>query len=418
MTNQQTLVPDFSNYGYNIIRQLGSNLEKSDLTWLAITNSSKVSVVIKQFCFATQNSTWAGYQAYQQEIDLLKKLDHPGIPKYLSSFETENGFCFVREYIEGVSLAEQKIIDEKKIKIIAAKTLEILQYLQQQQPPILHLNLTPDNILLDGNFNVYLIDFSFAQKTNHELQTNYFKIENAEFIAPEQVKTPCPASDIYSLGKSLISVIEDNNSQKSEKKLTLSQLDIGFQEWLITMTETELSNRYTDAENALKALKSHSWDEIDTVINLPENMAISQSKFSLSIVTMAILGFAIAVGFQTTQQVTETSLINITIAVMGAIIIYLTQSASATLVTNDKAEKKQAIAVAISVPILLTIITGIIFGRGEAVAMSLATLIAQTANLGSVLRQKLPFSQPENILKGIALLIAIAIGLILEIVIS
>lgn len=418
MTNQQTLVPDFSNYGYKIIRQLGSNLEKSDLTWLAITNSSKVSVVIKQFCFATQNSTWSGYQAYQQEIDLLKKLDHPGIPKYLSSFETENGFCFVREYIEGVSLAEQKIIDEKKLKIIAAKTLEILQYLQQQQPPILHLNLTPDNILLDTDYNIYLIDFSFAQKNNYELQTNYFKIENAEFIAPEQFKTPCPASDIYSLGKSLINVIENDNSQKLDNKLTLFQLDIGFQEWLMTMIETDLSKRYVDAENALKALKSHSWDEIDMVKKLPENITISQSKLSLSIVTMAILGFAIALGFQTTQQVTETSLINITIAVMSAIIIYLTQSASATLITNDNAEKKQAIAVAISVPILLTIITGIIFGRGEAVVMSLATLIAQTATLGSVLRQKLPFSQPENILKGIALLIAIAVGLILELIVT
>jgi serine/threonine protein kinase len=426
MMNQPNNYPDLSKHGYQILQQLGNNQDQSCITWQGIAIDRQTPVAIEQFRFATQDSSWIGYQAYQQEIELLKKLKHPGIPKYLASFETENGFCFVREYVTATSLVAQTEVTEKKLKIIAVKTLEILIYLQQQEPPILHLNITPENILLDDNLNVYLIDFSRAQKANTKLISNYFKIENAEFMAPEQFKTPCQASDLYSLGQTLINVI---NKQQSltlirqddfdylENKSFFFTLDSGFQEWLNTMVEPDLTKRYVDAENALKSLKTNSWDEFDLVIKSPNNATLTQPKFYLGIATMTILGFAIAFGFHLMQQVTENSLINLTIILMGTVIIYLTQSASATLITNDNTEQKQVIFVAISVPIVLAIITEIIFGKGEAVAISLSAIIAQTATLGFVLWHKLPLNQLEKILKGIALLIAIAFGVFCQIVI-
>jgi Protein kinase domain len=414
--NKPDNYPDLSKHGYQILQQLSNKRDQSFITWQGITIDSQISVAIAQFRFATEDSSWIRYQAYQQEIELLKKLQHPGIPKYLDSFETENGFCFVREYITATSLAAQTEITEKTLKIIAVKTLEILIYLQQQEPPILHLNITPENILL--------LDFSLAQKANAQLTSNSFKIENAEFIAPEQFKTPCQASDLYGLGQTLINVI---NKQQSltltkqddfdylEDRSFFSTLDSGFQEWLNTMVEPELTKRCADAENALKALKTNSWDEFDSVIKSPDNVMLTQPKFYLGIAAMTILGFAIAFGFNLMQQVTENSLINLTIVLMGTVIIYLTQSASATLITNDNAEQKQVIFVAIAVPIILAIITGIIFGKGEAVTISLSAILAQTATLGFILWQKLPLDRLENILKRIALSIAIACSLIIGI---
>jgi serine/threonine protein kinase len=421
MMNQPDHYPDLSKHGYQILHQLSKNQDQSCITWQGIVINSKIPVAIEQFRFATQDSSWGEYQAYQQEIELLKKFKNPGIPKYLDSFETEKSFCFVREYVVATSLAAQTEVTEKKLKIIAVKTLEILFYLQQQEPPILHLNITPENILLDSNLNVYLIDFSLAQKANTQLIPNSFKIKNAEFIAPEQFKAPCQASDLYGLGQTLINVINKQQSLALTKQddfdylencSFFSTLDGGFQNWLNTMIEPDLTKRYVDAENALKALKINSWDEFDSVIKSFDKIALTQQKFYLGIGAIAILSFAIAFAFNLMQQVTESSLVNITIILMGTVIIYLTQSASAILITNDSAEQKQVIFVAISVPIILAIITGTIFGKGEAVAISLSAIIAQTATLGLVLWQKLPLDRLENILKRIAVLIAIACGLI------
>lgn len=414
--NKINNISNFTNYGYQIVKKLGHNQEHSIITWLGTATDNNTPVVIKQFRFATKDSSWSGYQAYQREIELLKKLNYPGIPKYIADFETDNSFCFVREYIEGTTLAEQTSLTETSIKIIAVKVLNILSYFQQQQPPILHLNITPNNILIDRESNVYLIDFSLAQRANSLVDCSLIKTSNAQFIAPEQIKTPCKASDLYGLGCTLNSIITklrslllSNNSVNNSASLL--ELDSGFQEWLDTMTQLELTERYPDAETALKALQASSWEDIAPLIKTTDEIALSNRAFATGIITMIILGIAIAVGFDVSQT-TEKSLTNITIAAMGMVIIYLTQSASATLITNDNAEKKQGLIIAIALPILLTIVTGIIFGSGEAVAMSLAAIIAQTATLGYVLLQKLPLSQQGNILKMISLVIAIAFGLV------
>lgn len=408
-------LPDFTSYGYQIVRELGK--EGSIVTWYSIAIDNNIPVVIKQFRFATQDSNWSGYQAYQKEIELLKTLSHAGIPKYIADFETDNSFCLVREYIEGKSLASQTSLTETSIKIIAVKVLNILNYLQQQKPPIFYLNITPNNVLIDRQLNPYLIYFSLAQKANSEVDYSLIKTSNAQFIAPEQVKTPCKASDLYGLGSTLNSVITkqrtlalvpNNNVTNSA---SLIELDDGFQEWLDTMTQLELTQRYPDAETALEALQTSSWEEIASLID-SDKTTLSNRAFATGIATTIVLGSAISIGFDVSQQVTEKSLTNITIAVMGMVIIYLTQSASVTLITNDNAEKKQGLLVAIAVPILLTIVTGIIFGSGEAVAMSLAAIIAQTATLAYVLLQKLPMNQQGNILKAISLGSAIAIGLV------
>ena len=406
-------LPDFTNYGYRIVRELGS--KGSIVTWYGVAANNNIPVVIKQFRFATKNSNWAEYQAYQREIELLKTLNYPGIPKYIADFETDNSFCLVREYIEGKSLAEQTNITETSIKIIAVKVLDILNYIQQQQPPIFYLNITPNNILIDRQLNLYLINFNKAQRANSEVDCSLINTSNAQFIAPEQIKTPCKASDIYGLGCTLNNVITkqrslvvaNNNVNNSE---SLLDLDDGFQEWLDTMTQLELTARYPDAETALKALQASSWEDIPSVTTC-DKITLSNEAFATGITTAILLGSAIAFGFKV-NQFTENSLTNITIAAMGMVIIFLTQSASATLITNDNAEKKQGILIAIAVPLILTIVTGVIFGSGEAVAMSLAAIIAQTATLGYVLLQKLPMSQQGNIFKAFSLVLAIAIGLI------
>lgn len=60
--------PDYSEYGYNIIQELGRNREGGRITWLASSIATNQQVVIKQYSFAQTNSDWPGFNAHQREI--------------------------------------------------------------------------------------------------------------------------------------------------------------------------------------------------------------------------------------------------------------------------------------------------------------------------------------------------------------
>ena len=87
--------PDLTLFGYRIDCELGQNRKGGCITWKGIGLNDQKIVVIKQFCFALTNSSWSGYEAYEQEIRILKNLEHPNIPSYLDSVETEDGFCLI-----------------------------------------------------------------------------------------------------------------------------------------------------------------------------------------------------------------------------------------------------------------------------------------------------------------------------------
>lgn len=156
--------PDFSEHGYQVLRELGRNREGGRITWLASKVDTGEQMVIKQFCFAEAGSSWSGFEAHQREIRVLQGLAHPGIPRYINSFATSDGFCLVQEYINAQSLAELLgKFEIEEVKQIAVKALEILQYLQNLNPPVIHRDIKPENILVDEELNVYIIDFGFAR---------------------------------------------------------------------------------------------------------------------------------------------------------------------------------------------------------------------------------------------------------------
>ncbi|GGA11169.1 protein kinase [Okeania sp. KiyG1] len=132
---------NFSDQGYQIIRELGHNNIGGRVTYLAKNIKTHKNVVIKQFQFAKLGATWAEYDAYSQEIAVLKSLNHPGIPQYLDSFQTADGFCMIQEYINAESAGTFLMWQPQEIKQIAISILEILVYLQNQPQPVIHRDI-------------------------------------------------------------------------------------------------------------------------------------------------------------------------------------------------------------------------------------------------------------------------------------
>ncbi|NER32097.1 MAG: hypothetical protein F6J89_31965, partial [Symploca sp. SIO1C4] len=90
--------PEFECQGYQVEKELGSNRAGGRVTYLARVITNRQPVVIKQFQFVKSDSSWSDYNAHEREIQVLQGLKHSGIPRYLDSFETPDGFCMVQEY--------------------------------------------------------------------------------------------------------------------------------------------------------------------------------------------------------------------------------------------------------------------------------------------------------------------------------
>jgi serine/threonine protein kinase len=91
--------PDFTNFQYQIQRELGRNREGGRISYLAQRlDREDELVVIKQFRFVQTDANWQGFKTYEREIQFLQELKHPRIPRYVDSFETSDGFCMVQEY--------------------------------------------------------------------------------------------------------------------------------------------------------------------------------------------------------------------------------------------------------------------------------------------------------------------------------
>lgn len=305
--------PDFDQYGYHVIQELGRNREAGRITYLAKALNSDPKVVIKEFRFALADASWSGYKAYQREIEVLQQLDHPRIPRYLDSFETPQGFCLVQEYKNAPSLAERRSFTPEQIQQIAVSVLEILVDLQRRVPPIIHRDIKPENILVDKHLNAYLVDFGLARIRGGEMALSSVAAGTLGFMPPEEQfgRPLTEASDLYSLGVTLICLLTgtrslnisnliDDNYRFDIKKL-VPQLNPSFIAWLEKMVAPNVKQRFQNAEVALEALKSKRWVSKDSRVESVVSVIKSRELKLLGLVTY----FCIFAGMVTTTIVTN-----------------------------------------------------------------------------------------------------------------
>jgi hypothetical protein len=217
-----------------VVRQLSA--KQLSAVYLVRREDGRLAIA-KQFCFpgGTENGAADTKLALQvermrknfhREYELLAGLNNPRIAKVLDVLEHENSNILVLEHASGRDLRE--IVDKDGLRSeavvleIARQLCDVMIYLHQQSPAVLHRDLTPDNLVIDEDRNVRLIDFGAAHQFLEGITGTL--IGKQCYVAPEQLRgEPSTRSDIYSFGCTLYFLLTGDDP------VALSQCDPGEQ---------------------------------------------------------------------------------------------------------------------------------------------------------------------------------------------
>jgi tRNA A-37 threonylcarbamoyl transferase component Bud32 len=200
-------------------------------------------------------------ELFEREAELLMKLDHPTIVHVLDRF-TEGGRNYLLlEYINGVDLRQlvkqngpQSEADVLEWAIQIAQGLKILH---ERETPIVHRDLTPDNIVLKSDGQVVIVDFGAANEFIANA-TGTFVGKNS-YIAPEQFRGKAsPLSDIYAFGCTLSYLLtgaEPEALEPSVPKDLRPSISSELSEFVESCTQLEAADRYQSVAQLLPVLR-------------------------------------------------------------------------------------------------------------------------------------------------------------------
>ncbi len=262
---------------YQIAELLGEG--GSGSTYRATRLEDGTSVAIKVLSLRHLND-WKQLELFEREAKVLSQLNHPQIPEYLEYFHVDTpdnrAFYIVQQLAPGKPLTAWVQSGwrstEIEVRDIASQLLEILQYLHQQSPPLIHRDLKPHNIIRNDDGRIFLVDFGAVQNVyNNTMLKGYTVAGTYGYMAPEQFRgAAVPASDLYGLGATILYLLTHRSpADLPQERLKLSfrthvNISNHFADWLEMMLEPDTADRFSSADVALNALKKQHQFRIQT----------------------------------------------------------------------------------------------------------------------------------------------------------
>ena len=211
---------------------------------------------------------------FQTEAEILEKVGkHDQIPLLLAYVEEDNEFYLIEEYVEGESLTQELIRQEKyseqQVVTIIKEILSILAFIEQYY--IIHRDIKPDNIIRRASDNrLVLIDFGAVK----QIQPQEFGDENNStviigtqgYAPPEQLAgQPVMGSDIYATGIIALQALTGMEPQDFQKESRTgdfiwrpyAQVSPAMAKVINRMICYHFSDRYQDATEVLRDLRRY-----------------------------------------------------------------------------------------------------------------------------------------------------------------
>lgn len=238
---------------YRIERVLGQG--GFGITYLAVQTANNRYIAIKELFIGGSGqainerrgcqvvvTNSANRQSFNQQKAKFKKealrltnLNHPNLVKVYEFFEENGTVYYVMDYIDGESL-RTKINREGRLS-----ESQVLKYIKQVTPAlevahrqsIWHLDIKPENIMVDKYDHAYLIDFGASKHIERSgtLTTSLALAYTPGYCAPEltdllnesedgfaeAMREIGPWTDIYSLGATMYNLLTDSIPPSSKR---------------------------------------------------------------------------------------------------------------------------------------------------------------------------------------------------------
>lgn len=201
-------------------------------------------------------------QRFDRESELLRRLSHPQIVRFLDAFvEAHRGYLII-EYIEGDTLRRlvknQGPLAADEAVELALQMCEILSYLHSLEPPVVHRDFTPENLMLNKDGVLKLLDFNVAREMESTRTSTV--VGKQAYIPPEQFRAqPECRSDIYAMGATLFFLLTGTDPEpicESHPRDLLPDLSPDLDAIVARCTVPEADKRYANAEQIVDALRS------------------------------------------------------------------------------------------------------------------------------------------------------------------
>jgi serine/threonine protein kinase len=192
---------------YRVIRRIGGG--SMGAVYEAWDERLHKSVALKQMHMPDDTTQMSQIQhAFEQEARLLARLEHPGLPDVTDYFSEENSNFLAMDFAYGqnlVTLLEQRQSPFPLETVVgwADELLKILNSLHKHNPPVIHRDIKPGNIMLTADNRLMLVDFGLAGRTYAGGYTRHYG-------PPEQYNhaiSDDPRSDLYALGATLYTLL-------------------------------------------------------------------------------------------------------------------------------------------------------------------------------------------------------------------
>ena len=247
---EKLLLPDEAEYpgelteGFELLERMAGSGDSETL--LARDRRTGEKMTVK--CFRKEHPLYE-----KTEPEALRRLQAPPLPEFRGEYRNEKMRCVVRQYVEGESLAERAArmpLTEAEVREIGIELCRQLAILHAAEPPIIHRDVKPQNIILREDGTPVLIDFGISRVyTSKEADTLIMGTQG--FAPPEQYGFSATdgRSDIYSLGMVLRWLLREGNAQGKALASPMERV-------IARMTAFDPDRRYASAERAAAALRN------------------------------------------------------------------------------------------------------------------------------------------------------------------
>ncbi|MDP3507462.1 MAG: serine/threonine-protein kinase [Candidatus Melainabacteria bacterium] len=206
-------------------------------------------------------------EMFAREANLLIKLQHPNIVPVLDYFVENSRSYLLLDYISGQDLRQyvkqNGRVREGLVLQWAHQIAVIIDYLHKQEPPVIHRDLTPDNLVLRPDGTIVAIDFGAANEFIGNATGTF--VGKQSYIAPEQFRGKASLqSDIYAFGGTLYYLLTGEDPEALSQSEPAKQIELSSQlnDLVKSCTDLELETRISSAAEIIQSLQRISQEKV------------------------------------------------------------------------------------------------------------------------------------------------------------